>query len=195
MIGPEYSCVDLSPLSPHDLSVLREPQQVSFSEFERLRETVRPYAPSGAILTPGTTFGPLTGTGSGWFAEMHVGLSTICLQVEAWKQLSEAGIRGIQACPVQIKFTRRSIELVSLQLEVHGRYFIPGRRPPCPQCGNKFIDWPPPQVLDRATLPIHVDIFRLLDAPAYIIANEHFVDAVRSRRLEGVDFREMKIED
>lgn len=189
-IEADYPCVDLSALSPRDLAVLAEPQQVPFSEFERLREAVRPYAPPGAVLKPGTHFGPLIGKGSGWFADMHLELWSMCLRVEALQQLSGAGIRGLQACPVQVEFTRRGIELVSLQLEVHGRFPIQNRKPPCPQCGNTFVGRSEPQALVQSSLPTHVDIFRLLDAPAYVIANERFVETARSKHLEGVTFRE-----
>lgn len=192
-MGAEYPCVDLSPLPRRDLSILEEGDQVPFPEFARLREAVRPYVPPNACLLPGTAFGPLIGKGTGWFAEMYRGLWTMCLRVEAWQQLSKAGIRGILACPAQIQFSRRGIELVSLQIEVHGRFSIPDRRPEC-QCGNNFIDKPPPLVLARQTLPTHVDIFRLLDSPSRIIANERFVDTTRSLHMEGVTFREMKVE-
>jgi uncharacterized double-CXXCG motif protein len=193
-VEADYPCVDLSPLPSRDLAVLGKPRQLPFPEYERLREAVKPYVPSGAVLRPGTSFGPLIGKGSGWFAEMHVAFWAMCIRPEALQQLSEAGIRGVQSCPVRIQFTRRSIELVSLQLEVHGQFLSPGRKPPCPHCGNTFLEWPPPQVLDRATLPTHVDIFRLLDAPSHIIANDRFVEAVRSRHMEGVDIREIKVE-
>jgi uncharacterized double-CXXCG motif protein len=194
VMGLEYPCVDLSSLPARDLSILEEPQQTPFSEYERLREAVRPYAPN-TILEPGASFGPLIGKGSGWFAEIYRGLWIMCLRVEAMQQLSDAGIRGMQACPIQVEFTRRGIELVNLQFEINGRFHVPGRKPPCPQCGDRFLDEvPEPLSLDRATLPTHVDIFRLLDAPAYIIANERFVDAARSLHLEGATFHEMKLE-
>ncbi|WNG62263.1 hypothetical protein F0U59_51865 [Archangium gephyra] len=41
-------------------------------------------------------------------------------------------------------------------------------------------------LLDIASLPEHVDIFRLADAPALLIANERLVDAVRRLELNGV---------
>lgn len=193
-MGAEYPCVDLSPLPRRDLAMLAKAQQVPFAEFARLREAVRPYVPPNACLLPGTTFGPLIGKGTGWFAEMYRGMWTMCLRVEAWQQLSEAGIRGVQACPAQIQFTRRGIELVCLQLEVHGRLSIPDRRPEC-VCGNNFFDGPVPEVLSRQTLQTHLDIFRLLDSPSRIIANERFVDTTRSLHMEGVTFREIKVED
>jgi uncharacterized protein CXXCG len=51
---------------------------------------------------------------------------------------------------------------------------------------------PPHAVLDAASLPRHVDIFRLADASTLIIANERLVDAVRRLELDGVVFKELE---
>jgi hypothetical protein len=51
---------------------------------------------------------------------------------------------------------------------------------------------PDPYVLDAASLPEHVDIFRLADASTLLIANERLVDAVRHLDLDGVVFKELE---
>src|SRR5690242_4450045 len=60
-----------------DLSVLAEQARLEearleedFAEFERLRERVRPLAPPGVPLRPGTSFGPLVGTAKGQFGQL-----------------------------------------------------------------------------------------------------------------------------
>ena len=51
---------------------------------------------------------------------------------------------------------------------------------------------PDPYWLDAASLPRHVDLFRLADASTLIIANERLVDAVRRLALDGVVFKELE---
>jgi hypothetical protein len=51
---------------------------------------------------------------------------------------------------------------------------------------------PDPYWLDTASLPEHVDIFRLDEASVPIIANERWVDAVRRLELDGVVFKEIE---
>ena len=51
---------------------------------------------------------------------------------------------------------------------------------------------PDPYCLDAASLPRHVDIFRLADASTRIIANERLVYAVRRLELDGVVFKELE---
>jgi hypothetical protein len=75
----------------------------------------------------------------------------------------------------------------------HGRFHsdcLPPSEPPCPTCGvDKGYSIPEPYWLDAASLPEHVDIFRLADASTLIIANERLVDAVRRLGLDGVVFK------
>ncbi|HEY0094945.1 MAG TPA: double-CXXCG motif protein [Archangium sp.] len=44
-------------------------------------------------------------------------------------------------------------------------------------------------MLDAATLPSHVDLFRLADYSQVIVCNERFVDACKRLGLDGVAFR------
>jgi uncharacterized double-CXXCG motif protein len=87
-------------------------------------------------------------------------------------------------------------ELLELQLELHGRLhpscLPPGRKPPCPTCGNDPYKLPNPIVLDAASLPEHVDVFRMADAWTVILVTERFVDAVKRLELDGVAFRELE---
>lgn len=60
-----YPCVDLAALPQRE--EFEEPRAEPIEEFERLRELVRPLAPPGAWLPPGTQFGPLSGAAWGSF--------------------------------------------------------------------------------------------------------------------------------
>lgn len=195
--GLQYPCVDLSGLPAQELKKLSDGWPVSIEEFERRRELVRPMAPPNALLKTGTVFGPLTGTGSGHFGELFMQNHwSLFAQREALERLQGAGLRGLQGCPVEIRFrAKRPPELRELQLVAHGRLhpdcLPPDREPPCPRCGRSDISLPSTYWLDAASLPEHLDVFRLTDFPTLIIARERMVDVVQRLDLDGVEFREL----
>ena len=65
-----YPSVNLSSFSK--VKEFEEPRSEPFAEFARLRETVRPLMPPGALLEPGTRIGPLVGTASGTFSPLFM---------------------------------------------------------------------------------------------------------------------------
>jgi uncharacterized double-CXXCG motif protein len=194
----QYPCVDLSGLPPADQKKLSSAWPVPREEFIRRRELVRPLAPPGAVLKPGASFGPLQGTGLGYFGQiiMQNALS-LCMRREALERLQDSGVRGLRGSPTQVRFrTRHAPDLRDIQLESHGRIHpdcIPPEEPRCPVCNvDKGFMLPDPYWLDAALLPEHVDIFRLGEASGIIIANEHFVDTARCLELDGVVFKELE---
>jgi uncharacterized double-CXXCG motif protein len=197
--GLEYPCVDLSGLPPHELKKLSEPWPVSPEELARLGELVRPLAPPGALLEPGTRFGPLVGTGSGHFGQLFMQDSwSLYARREVVERLREAGLRGLQGCPLQVRFRARNApELLELQLELHGRFHpdcLPtDRKPPCPTCGNDFLERPDPIILDAASLPSALDLLRLRQGWTCIVASERLVDVARRLELDGVVFQELEV--
>jgi uncharacterized double-CXXCG motif protein len=197
--GLEYPCVDLSGLPPNELKKLSDSWPVPSQELERLRELVRPLAPPDALLMPGTRFGPLEGTGLGYFGQLFMQSSwSLFARREAMERLKEAGVRGLRGCPTHVRFrTKHAPELLELQLELHGRYhpdcLPPDRRPPCPTCGNDFLQRPDPMILDSASLPTELDLFRSRQAWVLIVANERFVEAARLLELDGVLFQELEV--
>jgi uncharacterized double-CXXCG motif protein len=195
-----YPGVDLSGLSEQEREALFDPWPVPFPEFIRLRERVRPLAPPGAELEPGTGFGPLTGTASGYFGQLFMeDPSALCARREAVERLRQAGVRGLQPCPVALRFRQRNApELVELQLESRGRFhpdcLPPHREPPCPTCGrDKGYVFPRPPVLAGASLPEALDVFRLADASSLLIASARLVEAVGRLELDGLVFQELEV--
>ena len=116
--GLEYPCVDLSGLPARELKRLSNGWPVPLEEFERLRELVRPLAPKGALLKPGTEFGPRTGTGSGRFGSFFMQNPwSLFAQREALERLQGSEVRGIQGCPLDVRFRAKSPpELQELQI-------------------------------------------------------------------------------
>jgi uncharacterized double-CXXCG motif protein len=120
---------------------------------------------------------------------------SLCMRREALERLQAEGVRGLVGCPVQVRFrTKHAPELLDVQLESHGRLHpacLPPPGPTCPQCGFAR-DYPRPEVywLDAASLPEHLDVFRLLESS--ITVNERFVDAVRRLELDGAVFSELE---
>jgi uncharacterized double-CXXCG motif protein len=190
--------VDLSALPAEELKKLSNPWPVPRPELERLRELVRPFVPPWAELQSGVGFGPLSGKGSGHFGQLVAFYSTdLLIRGEALGQLREAGLRGLeQACPVLMRFRGKNPpEFQEVQLELRGlphqNCVSPKSKPPCTTCGHADIRYLTPLILDSASLPEHLDVFRLgrhLD----IIASERFVDTVRRLSLGGVKFRELE---
>lgn len=81
-------------------------------------------------------------------------------------------------------------------MELHGQFHpdcLPAdRKPPCPTCENERLARPEPIILDIASLPAKLDIFRLRQGWTSIIASARMVDAVQYLKLDGVIFRELE---
>jgi uncharacterized double-CXXCG motif protein len=194
-----YPCVDLSHLQEAEQKKLSDPWPVPYEEFVRLRELARPLLPPGAELKSGTTFGPLTGTATGYFGQLFMQNPwSLYLHREALEQLQAAGIRGLRGCPLAVRFRQKNHpELLEPQLELRGRFHpdcLPkNREPPCPTCGrDKGYSLPQPAILAAASLPEDLDVFRLADWSGLIIASQRMVDAVTRLELDGVVFQELE---
>ncbi len=195
-----YPCVDLSHLPEEEQKKLSDPWPVPYEEFIRLRELVRPLAPPGARLDAGTEFGPLTGTATGYFGQLFMQNPwSLYVRREALEKLHAAGVRGLQGCPVQVRFRQKNHpELLEPQLEFRGRFHtdcLPKNlEPPCPTCGrDKGYSLPQPLILAATSLPEDLDVFRLADWSGLIIANQLMVDVVRRLELDGVVFQELEV--
>ncbi|MCY1073240.1 SitI6 family double-CXXCG motif immunity protein [Archangium lansingense] len=188
-----YPSVDLSPVAT--LADFEEPRAEPIEEYERLCELVRPFLPPGALLQPGAALGPLVGRAQGRFGPLVAPSSwALLVQHEALQKLQAEGLRGLNGCRTQLRFRQRnSPELLELELPPIGRLHpdcLPlNRKPPCPRCGRRGLTRPDDMLLDAATLPCHLDLFRLEDFSTVIVCTERFVDACRRLGLHGVTFQ------
>lgn len=196
--GLQYPCVDLSGLP--ERKQYEKPRTEPHDELVHLIEQLRPMMPAGTVLKPGAVFGPMKGWARGDFGQLHMQNPwTLCLRREALERLQEAGIRGLQGCPLEVRYRGKNPpELLELQLEYHCRFHpdcLPPEPPPppCPRCGRQSKTLPDPYILDAKTLPTTADVFRLAAWSTHILATERFVEAARRLELDGVVFREVPV--
>jgi uncharacterized double-CXXCG motif protein len=188
-----YPSVDLTPVT--SLADFEEARPEPIEEYERLRALVRPLLQPEAVLQPGASFGPLVGNALGRFGPIVL---SPCpwwpmVQHEALAKLQAEGLSGLKGCRTQLRFRQRaSPELLELELlpvgRAHPDCLPPGRKPPCSRCGRNGLTLPNPLLLDAATLPTEMDVFRLEDFSTVVVCTERFVDACQRLGLDGVAF-------
>lgn len=193
--GHMYPAVDLSRLPERGEFETARPEP--FPEFARLRELVRPLAPPSAKLPPGTEFGPLVGTARGDLGPVTwQGDYLLMLRRDALDRLQAEGVRGLLGCRTELRFRQKTPpELLELQIEPHGRLhpdcLPPDLPPPCATCGRVGFRLPEEPILDAASLPIELDLFRVGNYATVIIGTDRFMDAVLRLELPGIAFREL----
>ncbi|NVJ21397.1 hypothetical protein HUW62_09220 [Myxococcus sp. AM011] len=194
-VGHDYPSVDLSELP--ERHEFEKPRPEPFSEFVRLRELVRPRAPRNSALPPGTNFGPLKGRAVGELGPIAwLGRIQLLMRGGALERLQAEGVRGLMGCRTDLQFRKKNQpELLELQIEPHGRLhpdcIPPGVPPPCPTCDRQSFRWPEEPLLDAASLPLELDLFRVGNFATMVIGTERFVDVVRRLELDGITFREL----
>lgn len=194
-----YPSVDLTNHSEREK--LQEPRlEENFAEFERLRESVRPLIP-GAVLHPGTDFGPFVGTAQGTFGPLIIPSPwVLMMQRGALEQLQAEGLQGLKGCRMDVRFRQKKnppplveLELLPLGL-LHEDCIPPDQREPCPQCGRLSFSLPASPLLEKVSLPRDTDLFRLANFATVMVASQRFVETVR--RLwpeERLDVRELPL--
>ncbi len=193
-VGHDYPSIDLSQLPEH--REFEKPRPEPFPEFARLRELVRPLAPPNAELPPGTDFGPLVGRATGDFGPIVWADEKLLMRRDVLERLQAEGVRGLLGCPTQLRFRKKdSPELLELQVEPRGRLHpdcIPADvPPPCTTCGRHGFSRPDEPVLDAASVPADLDLFRVGNYATMVIGTERFMEAVRLLELDGITFREL----
>jgi uncharacterized double-CXXCG motif protein len=191
-----YPSVDLTPVA--STANLEEARAEPIEEYERLRELIRPFLPPGALVEPGTSLGPFVGRAQGRFgqlAPLHPWL--LMVQQAALEKLQAEGLQGLKGCPTQLRFRQRnSPELLELELlpvgRAHADCLPPDLGPPCPRCGYLARTLPEDLLLDSATLPSHLDVFRLEDFSVRI-CTERFAKACKRLKLDGAVFKPVPI--
>ncbi|MCP3145219.1 SitI6 family double-CXXCG motif immunity protein [Pyxidicoccus xibeiensis] len=194
-VGEAYPAVDLSDLD--DRRKFKARVEEDFAEFTRLRERVRPLVPEGVPLEPGTTFGPLAGSGRGHFPELvFPTLWTLLVRRESLEQLQAEGLHGLMGCRTELRIRGSNPpELLELQLEPRGLLHpdcLPRNLPaPCATCGQLAFTFPQAPILDAASLPTDRDVFRLGSYSTILVGTERFAETVRRLGFEGVEFQEL----
>jgi len=192
-----YPCVDLSALP--ERSEFEKPRPERIEEFERLRELVRPLAPPGAPLPPGTRLGPSIGTAQGKFGPLYFEYAWILfMRRETMEALRAAGVRALEGCKPELRFRQKSNppELLQLQLIPYGLLHpecLPPRPPACARCGRDGFELPKDLILDEASLPEHTDVFRLASFSTVLVGSERFKEAVQRMGLDGIRFEELPL--
>lgn len=195
-----YPSVDLSHLPLQERKKYLPRVEEDYEEFERLREQVRPLLPQGTPLWPGTQFGPMTGTAQGEFGPLVLHHSwTLMMRREPLKRLQAEGVKGLKGCRTELRFRKKNPpELLEMELAPRGYLHpdcLPEDRPaPCAKCGRKGWKLPEHPILDAATLPQDLDLFRLAGFVTLIICTERFVEAVRRLGYaQDLSFRELPV--
>jgi uncharacterized double-CXXCG motif protein len=193
-----YPSVDLSHLLEQDKYASR--LEEDYSEFERLCEQVRPLVPVGIPLQPGTEFGPLVGTAKGEFGPLLMQNPwTLLMRREALEQLQAAGVQGLKGCRTELRFRQKNPpEVLELELlprgQLHPDCLPADRRAPCTKCGRRGWKLPDEPLLDAASLPEDMDLFRMGDFTTMIVGSERFVEAARRLGYEqDIVFRELPL--
>jgi uncharacterized double-CXXCG motif protein len=122
----------------------------------------------------------------------------LLIQREALEQLQARGLRGLMACRTALRFQQKSVpDLWEFQIESHGQLHLdcipPEHRTPCARCGRWGFTLPEHLLLEGASLPEQLDLFRLTNAPVVIVASERLVEAIRHLGLEEVAIRELPL--
>jgi uncharacterized double-CXXCG motif protein len=189
--------VSLSHLSAREQKKYSARVEDDYAEFERLREQVRPLVPPGAHLWPGTCFGPMNGSAQGEFGPLVlVNPWELLMRREPLERLQAEGLRGLKGCRAELRFRKKNPpELLEMELLPRGELHpdcLPERLPPCPKCTRDGFDLPDEPILDAATLPQDMDLFRM--EGTMIIGTERFVEAVRRLGYEqDIAFRELPV--
>jgi uncharacterized double-CXXCG motif protein len=193
-----YPSVDLSHLPDKEKYSAR--LEEDYAEFERLREQVRPLVPPDVPLWPGTPFGPMLGTAQGEFGPLLLHNPwELLMRREVLAHLQAEGLQGLKGYQTQLRFRKKNPpELVELELRPRGWLHgdcLPADRPlPCEKCGRDGFSLPEEPILDAASLPRDLDVFRLAGFLTMIIGTERFVETVRRLGYEqDIAFRELPL--
>jgi uncharacterized double-CXXCG motif protein len=118
------------------------------------------------------------------------------LRRDTLERLQAEGLRGLLGCRTELRWRQKNPpELLELQIEPHGRLhpdcLPPDLPPPCATCGRVAFRLPEQPILDAASLPADLDLFRVGNFATVIVGTERFMEAVRRLELDGITFREL----
>ncbi|WP_257461793.1 SitI6 family double-CXXCG motif immunity protein [Archangium lipolyticum] len=122
----------------------------------------------------------------------------VLMRRDALEQLQAEGIRGLNGRRTDLRFRQEcSPELRALEIEQHGLYHPDCMPPtdivPCRRCGSYEPSRPEEPLLDGASLPEHLDLFRLRNGSATLVITERFADTLRRLGFEEFSLREVPV--
>jgi uncharacterized double-CXXCG motif protein len=122
----------------------------------------------------------------------------LLMRREPLERLQAEGLRGLKGCRTELRFRKKSPpELLEMELLPRGGLHpdcLPQAPAPCPKCERKGIKRPEEPILNAATLPQELDLFRASDFLTMILCTERFVEAVRRLSYEqDIVFRELPL--
>ncbi len=194
-----FPSVDLSHLPDQEQRKYKARVEEDFAEFERLREQVRPLVPPGVRLLPGTDFGPMNGSARGEFGPLVLHHPwTLLMRREPLERLQAEGLKGLKGVRTELRFRKKNPpELLEMELLPRGDFHsdaVPERPSRCPRCERTDRKRPDEPILDAATLPQDLDLFRLSYGLTMIIGTERFVETVRRLGYEeDIAFQELPV--
>jgi uncharacterized double-CXXCG motif protein len=141
----------------------------------------------------------LVGTASGSFgAFFFQNPWTLLVRSDALAKLQAESLRGLKGCRTQLRFRQKNPpELLELEIHPHGRLHPDctprDRPPPCPMCGRDSFRLPEELLLEAATLPADIDLFRLANFLTVLVCTERLAEAVQRLELNEIVFREVPL--
>ena len=154
-------------------------------------------SPEASALAAPRSFGPLEGRASGKFGPFTAeGSDLWMVRRDALERLQAEGVRGLRGFPTALRFRQKDPpELLELQIEPHGRLhpdcLPPDLPPPCATCGRLATRLPDEPILDAASLPTDLDLFRVGNFSTVVVGTERFMEAVQRLERPGIVFREL----
>ncbi len=194
--GIAYPALDLSILP----SVGRycEPSPVTVEEFKELRASILRLLSVDFALPPGTEFGPLVGKARGKFGDFAwLNPWTMLVRHKALLRLMSKHARLPKVVASRLNFQSESpVELLEFQIESFAspstKSFLAGESSSCLVCGYdarkvKRV------IVNRASIPSRVDLFRLRDFPTTILATERFAKIVQELNMTDILMSEVDV--
>lgn len=194
--GVEYPSVDLSELP--EVAEFKTPRVEPLEQINILKQIIMRAYPSLPKVEPGTLFGQSTGKGNGHFNgfvwESHW---TLFITTNALSRLHDSELSLPKVVKAKINFKKQSEDLHEFEILPKG-VLLNGIYPPeypkyCPACGRNSITMPENIIVERNSLPINVDLFRLENFPTIIMTTEKLRDTVEKLEISGIIFHEVEI--
>ncbi len=174
------------------------------SKWRELQQKLLATFPYPLPIPPGTAVGSgvvkVSGKPADWYQSFLGG--HVFISGSALAKLEAAGVRGLFACPCEIKSKRKRDTYYELQLEhsaaFAGELVVDAMRRKyhrdlgyplkCEACDKEWGALPEPLVLRGETIPEGVSLFRLGEKPATLLCNQAFAEAAIRLKLTNMVF-------